>query len=99
MPTSLRRYQQAGHLHFLTFSCYRRQPLLTPLVRDTFESALEATRLSYRFFMVGYVIMPEHVHLLIGEPERRMLATAIHAMTGGPGRVLGAPGSRPSFGR
>ena len=80
MPTGLQRYQQAGHLHFITFSCYRRQPLLTPEVRDRFSSALEATRRSYRFFMVGYVVMPEHVHLLVGEPERRLLATAIQAM-------------------
>ena len=80
MPTGLRRYQQTGHLHFVTFSCYQRQPLLTPEMRDKFAAALEATRRSYRFFMVGYVVMPEHVHLLVGEPERRLLATAIQAM-------------------
>jgi putative transposase len=80
VPTGLRRYQQTGHLHFVTFSCYRRQALLTPEVRDIFASALEATRRSYRFFMIGYVVMPEHVHLLVGEPERRLLATAIQAM-------------------
>ena len=49
-------------------------------MRDKFAAALEATRRSYRFFMVGYVVMPEHVHLLVGEPERRLLATAIQAM-------------------
>ena len=80
MPTGLRRYQQTGHLHFVTFSCYQRQPLLTPEMRDKFAAALEATRRSYRFFMVGYVVMPEHVHLLVSEPERRLLATAIQAM-------------------
>jgi putative transposase len=80
VPTGLKRYQQAGHLHFVTFSCYRRQPLLTPEVRDLFESALEVTRRNYRFFMVGYVVMPEHVHLLVGKPERSVLATAIQAM-------------------
>ena len=25
MPTHLRRYQQTNDLHFVTFSCYRRQ--------------------------------------------------------------------------
>jgi REP element-mobilizing transposase RayT len=27
-------------------------------------------RRSYRFVVVGYVVMPEHVHLLLSEPER-----------------------------
>ncbi len=34
----------------------------------------------YGFFVVGYVVMPEHVHLLVSEPERSVLATAIQAM-------------------
>ena len=28
MPKGLKRYYGRGHLHFLTFSCYRRLPLL-----------------------------------------------------------------------
>jgi putative transposase len=31
---------------------------------------LEQVRRRYRFVVVGYVIMPEHVHLLFTEPER-----------------------------
>jgi REP element-mobilizing transposase RayT len=31
---------------------------------------LEQVRRRYRFVVVGYVVMPEHVHLLISEPER-----------------------------
>ena len=30
---------------------------------------LEETRVNYRFVVVGYVIMPEHFHLLISEPQ------------------------------
>ena len=26
----------------------------------------------------GYVVMPEHVHLLVSEPERQTLADAVH---------------------
>jgi putative transposase len=44
------------------------------------ERALEDTRRSYRFFLTGYVVMPEHVHLLVSEPERTLLATAMQAM-------------------
>jgi putative transposase len=33
------------------------------------EDSLEQTRQRYRFVVVGYVVMPEHIHLLITEPE------------------------------
>jgi putative transposase len=80
MPWGLRRFQHAEQLHFITFSCYRRQPLLVPQTRALFERALERMRLKYGFFIVGYVVMPEHVHLLVSEPERGELATAIQAI-------------------
>ena len=71
MPARLHRYYGAGYLHFITFSCYhRRQLLKTPQRRDLFLKLLEQVRLSYRFVVVGYVVMPEHVHLLLSEPER-----------------------------
>ena len=31
---------------------------------------LEEVRQRYHFVVVGYVVMPEHVHFLLGEPER-----------------------------
>jgi putative transposase len=36
-------------------------------------------RLPYlgRFYVVGYVVMPEHVHLLVSEPETGLLAEAL----------------------
>ena len=45
-----------------------------------FEKVLEATRRLYRFRVYGYVVMPEHVHLLVSEPERRTLAIVIQAL-------------------
>jgi REP element-mobilizing transposase RayT len=30
---------------------------------------LEQARRRYRFVVIGYVVMPEHIHLLISEPE------------------------------
>ncbi len=71
MPPRLHRYYGAGYLHFITFSCYhRRQFLRTPQRRDLFLKLLEQVRRSYKFVVVGYVVMPEHVHLLLSEPER-----------------------------
>ena len=71
MPNQLRRYYGAGYLHFITTSCYRRQSLLQkPQNRDLLLEVLERVRRRYRFVIVGYVVMPEHVHLLLSEPER-----------------------------
>src|SRR5208283_3806440 len=81
MPRGLRRYQQSRCLHFLTFSCYRRPPFLaSPRARDLFERALEQARVRYGLCVVGYVVMPEHVHLLISEPEHGTLASAVQAI-------------------
>ena len=81
MPWGLVRFQQSKCLHFITFTCYRRQPFLdTTHAKDVFERSLEQTRRSYRFDVIGYVVMPEHVHLLVSEPERGTLATAIKAL-------------------
>jgi putative transposase len=71
MPTNLHRYYGAGYSHFITTSCYQRRPLLgTPRARDLFLEVLEQIRQRHQFTVVGYVVMPEHVHLLITEPER-----------------------------
>jgi putative transposase len=77
----LKRYQETRDLHFITFSCYRRLPLLaSPSAKQQLEISLEQARWQYRFCVTGYVIMPEHVHLLISEPERAPLARALQAL-------------------
>ncbi len=71
MPARLRRAYGTGYLHFITFSCYQRRPLLgAPQCRDLFHRTLEETRIRYGIVVAGYVIMPEHVHLLLSEPEQ-----------------------------
>ncbi len=70
MLRNLHCYCGANNLHFITYSCYRRRPeLRTTEKRDRFLTILEQTRLRYRFVVVGYVVMPEHIHLLLSEPE------------------------------
>ncbi len=79
MPRGLRRFQESGQSHFVTFSCYRRQPYFaTPPPRDLFLACLEDMRRRFELCVYGYVVMPEHVHLLLGEPARGKLAEAIH---------------------
>jgi len=96
MPWGLKRFQESRQLHFVTFSCYRRRPLLrSPSRRELVERALEDTRRSYRLFVTGYVILPEHVHLLVSEPERRLLATAIQSMKQSVARRLALRSAEP----
>jgi putative transposase len=81
MTSGLKRYYGQGHLHFLTFSCYRRLPLLnTARARDLFVVALEKIRERHRFLVVGYVVMPDHVHLLIGEPAKGTPSIVLQAL-------------------
>jgi putative transposase len=69
MPSGLERFQREGDDRFITFSCYRREPhLATAALKDIFLNSLELTRKRYNFEVIGYVVMPEHVHLLISEP-------------------------------
>lgn len=75
------RYQSQRCLHFITFSCYRRMKLLDSVAaRDTFEQELERVRRWYGCFVTGYVVMPEHVHLLLSEPERGKLSLVIQML-------------------
>jgi putative transposase len=70
MANKLLRIYGRGHLHFITFSCYRRLPLLRSVrAKNTFVKILNEVRERYGFSLVGYVVMPEHVHLLISEPR------------------------------
>ncbi len=71
MPRNLKRYSGAGDLHFITCSCYhRRQYLASARRRDLFLTILEQVRQRYGFVVLGYVVMPEHFHLLISEPDK-----------------------------
>src|SRR5271167_45188 len=81
MPKGLKRYYGKGHLHFITFSCYRRLPLLaTVRARQLFVRELARARAQYGFRLIGYVVMPEHVHLLISEPRKGTPSTVLQML-------------------
>jgi REP-associated tyrosine transposase len=76
MPSGLTR-----DLHFITFSCYHRRPFLnTAASRDAFVKTLEETRRKYESRVAGYVVMPEHVHLLASEPKVGTLSTVLQVV-------------------
>jgi putative transposase len=59
MPWGLRRFQETGQVHFITFSCYRRRPnLRSHEACSTFVSALERIRRDYGMCVYSYVVMP-----------------------------------------
>ena len=61
-----RNYNEPGHAHELTFSCYKRFPFLKPERACTWlVQSLEAARKELEFDIWAYVFMPEHVHLLV----------------------------------
>ena len=89
MPSGLHRTYGAHHLHFITCSCYRRLPFLgAARARDRFLSILEQTRQRYRFVVVGYVVMPEHIHLLVTEPEIGTPSTVMQVLKQRSARAL-----------
>ena len=89
MPRGLHRTYGAHHLHFITCSCHQRLPFLsTASSRDLFLSIVEQTRRRYRFVVVGYVVMPEHVHLLITEPEIGTPSTVMQVLKQRTARAL-----------
>lgn len=61
---------------------YRRQSYLSiPTSRDAFLEVLERTRQRYQFLVFGFVVMPNHIHLLISEPQQGTIATVIQSLT------------------
>jgi putative transposase len=100
MPWGLKRYYGTGSLHFITWSCYQRRPLLdTEEARDLLLNVLERMRERCRFAVLGYVVMPEHVHLLISEPgstSQRVphFSRVLCGRSGASAREIGHPGYR-----
>jgi putative transposase len=96
VPSRLKRYHTFGHDHFITFSCYQRRPLLNnDRARLIFDDTLEKLRIRHGFYIFGYVLMPEHVHLLISEPKDHSLSTTLSVLKRETSRAL--KGGRPQF--
>jgi len=81
VPRRLHRNYSCGYLHYITSSCYQRRPLLGSAPRrNLFLEILEQVRCRYGFVVVGYVLMPEHIHLLISEPDRGNPSTVMQVL-------------------
>ena len=81
MPYGLKRFQKAESLHFITFSCFHRLPFLeASRPKDIVETVLEQIRARHQARVYAYVLMPEHVHLLMNEPPSILVAQFLKAV-------------------
>ncbi|MFI5059021.1 MAG: transposase, partial [Candidatus Acidiferrales bacterium] len=95
MRNPLRRHYGRGDLHFVTFSCYRRRPLLgTARARNRFVRILDEVRSRHAFKLIGYVVMPEHVHLLMSEPRKGTPSKVLQVLKQKVSRALRGRGKK-----
>ena len=81
MRSGLRRYHYSGQSHFITFTCYHRYCYFTSApVYELFPLCLDGMRHKFRMYVYGYVVMPEHVHLLMNEPKIATVDRVIQAL-------------------
>jgi len=83
-----RAYNEPGHAHELTFSCYRKYKLLAAERTCLWlAESIETTRAEWDFDLWAYVFMTDHVHLIIcpRRPVYRM-ATVLRAIKEPVGR-------------
>jgi putative transposase len=73
-PIPNHRPRPLHHLHLLP------QTSLPEHARTVFEQTLKTLRLRHGFFVFGYVLMPNHVHLLLSEPQHHLLADTLRAL-------------------
>jgi REP element-mobilizing transposase RayT len=92
MRRKLRRFESPGHVRYLTESCHGRLPLFgNDGIKDAFATHLERVRRRMNFELYAWVIMPEHVHLLLtpGLPAETITDVL------GPEAALCGPGAGP----
>src|SRR5580704_3282089 len=81
MPKRLRRRYGLRHLHFITCSCYRQLPLFASVrAKNMFVKILGEVRDRHVFSLAGYVVMPNHIHLLISEPAMGTPSTVMQVL-------------------
>jgi len=69
--SQLKRYYGENDLHFLTTSTYRRARVFDfERFKLEFVATLAKLRAEQEFRLLGYVLMPEHFHLLVWPSER-----------------------------
>ena len=75
------RYFVPGELQFITASTYRRVSLFTsPRFCREFVKVLDAIRAEFKFLLLGWVLMPEHFHILIWPQPAESTSRVVHQL-------------------
>ncbi len=73
--TKRRVFDDEKHVHFVTFSCYKRRKFLQPDQAKRIVVGQLGSRLAkHDGLCVGFVVMPDHVHALVWFPEPGQLS-------------------------
>ena len=81
--TRLRHYDNLGSARFVTFSCYRRVPVFRDeTCAEIFTRHIQSLRDYHKIQILAYVVMPEHVHLVLHPPEAVKLGLVVGQMKG-----------------
>jgi putative transposase len=76
--TKLRHYDNLGTARFVTFSCYYRLPSLSHVgAKEIVIEELDHARAKHGVQILGYVLMPDHVHLVLLPPEGMKLGLVV----------------------
>jgi len=76
-----RRYDEPGQAHYLTFTCFKNQPFLKgDRARLWLVEAIAKAKIKYPFDLWSWVIMPEHVHLLVFPHEGVQISRILYAI-------------------
>ena len=77
----MKRREIDSGIRFITFSCYKRLPLLSnPKIADLFVNRLTWARSKHKFELFAWVVMPEHAHLLVRPARGAELDTALTSL-------------------
>jgi putative transposase len=83
------RYYGENHLHYLTTSTYRRTPVFdSDRFKRQFAATLAELRTELGFRILGYVLMPEHLHLLLWPSERAHPSQIMQKLEGRTARFI-----------
>lgn len=84
-----RGYDDEKHIHFVTFSSYRRRHFLEPDIVKRIVIGYLGSRLAKRNGRcLGFVMMPDHVHALVWFPETRQLSPFMNEWKGQSSHAL-----------
>jgi putative transposase len=76
-----RAYNEPGHAHGLTFTCYKRYPFLAKeQTCQWLAGAIDRARRALEFSVWAYVFMPDHVHLIVFPRSRYSISAILKAI-------------------